>query len=124
MSIFLQGFIWYFGDMSRAILRGWGNFLNFNLNYFSFLLLLKTFFSPWRRYKYSYGRTFEVWQNIETFVFNMMSRIIGAVLRIGLIILGLALEVLIFLAGAVIFISWLFLPVLLLLGLILGAKLL
>ena len=123
MDIFLQALIWQFWDVPKAILKGWGNFLYFNLNYFSVPLLLKTLFSPWRRYKYSYGRTFEVWQNIEILVFNMMSRIIGAVLRIVLIILGLIIEVLIILIGAVIFIGWLFLPALLLAGLWFGLKL-
>ncbi len=123
MNIFLQGLIWYFKDMSQAILRVWVNFLNFNLNYFSLPLLLKTLFSPWHRYRYFYGRTFEVWHNIETFVFNMMSRIIGAVLRICLIILGLAVEVLIIFIGLIVLLAWLVLPLFLLFALIFGLEL-
>ena len=123
MNIFLQGLIWYFKDMSQAILRVWVNFLNFNLNYFSLPLLLKTLFSPWHRYRYFYGRTFEVWHNIEVFVFNMMSRIIGAVLRICLIILGLAVEVLIIFIGLIVLLAWLVLPLFLLFALIFGLEL-
>ena len=123
MAIFLQAIVWQFYDAPQAILRAWANFLNFNLNYFSLPVLLKTFFSPWRRYRYSYGRAFEIWHNIETFVFNMMSRIIGAVLRVGLIILGLTIEVLIVLTGLIIFLGWLVGPVLLVLGLFFGLKL-
>ena len=123
MSIFLQAIVWQFCDVPRAILKGWGNFLNFNLNYFSLPLLLKTFFSPWRRYRYFYGRTFEVWHNIEVFVFNMMSRIIGALLRICLIILGLAVELLIFFIGLIVFLAWLVLPLFLIFALIFGLEL-
>jgi len=120
----LQGLIWQFFDMPKAILKAWKNFLLFNLNYFSVPILLKTFFSHWRRYHYPYGRVFEAWRNIETFVFNIMSRIIGAILRTFFIILGLIVEIFIVLIGTVIFLGWLVLPFLLILGLIFGIKLL
>jgi len=124
MSIFLQGLIWQFFDMPKAILRAWKNFLLFGLSYFSVPILLKTFFSHWRRYHYSYGRIFEVWENIGTFIFNMMSRIIGAFLRTVFIFLGLLVEIFIFLIGTIIFLGWLVLPFLLILGLIFGIELL
>ena len=124
MSIFLQGLIWQFFDMPKAILKGWQNFLLFNLNYFSVPTLLKTYFSHWRRYSYPYGKAFEFWKNIETFVFNMMSRIIGAILRTVFIIIGLAIEILIVLMGITIFLGWLVLPFFLVFGLIFGISLL
>lgn len=124
MSIFLQALVWQFFDAPKAILKAWQNFLLFNLNYFSVPALLKTFFSPWRRYHYPYGRVFEIWKNIETFVFNMMSRIIGAILRTIFIIIGLLLEILIILIGAVTFLGWTILPFLLIAGLLFGLKLL
>lgn len=123
MNIFLQALVWQYSDVPKAILNGWRNFLVFNLNYFSLPILLKTFFSHWRRYRYSYRKTFEIWENIEVFVFNMMSRIIGAILRTFLIILGLIIEVLIVFIGFIVFFIWLILPVLLLAGLIFGLKL-
>ena len=124
MSIFLQVLIWQFFDVPKAILKGWQNFLLFNLNYFSVPTLLKTLFSHWRRYRYPYGRVFEIWKNFETFVFNMMSRIIGAILRTIFIIIGLLLEILIILIGITIFLGWLILPFLLISGLIFGISLL
>ncbi len=123
MSIFLQALIWQFFDAPKAILKAWQNFLLFNLNYFSVPTLLKTFFSHWRRYGYPYGKVFEVWKNIETFIFNMMSRIIGAILRTIFIIIGLLLEILIILTGIIIFLGWLVLPFLLVLGFVFGVKL-
>lgn len=123
MSIFLQALIWQFFDVPKAILKGWQNFLLFNLNYFSVPTLLKTLFSHWRRYRYPYGRAFEIWKNFETFVFNMMSRIIGAILRTIFIIIGLLLEIFIILIGITIFLGWLILPFLLIFGLIFGVKL-
>ena len=124
MNVFLQGLIWQFWDVPKAILKAWKTFLWFNLNYFSVPILLKSFFSHWRRYHYPYGRAFEFWKNIETFVFNMMSRIIGAILRTFFIILGLIIEIFIILIGLIIFLGWLVLPFFLILGLIFGIKLL
>lgn len=120
----MQGLIWQFFDMPRAILKSWQTFLWFNLNYFSVPTLLRTYFSHWRRYRYPYGKVFELWKNIETFVFNMMSRIIGAILRTVFIIIGLAIEVLIILIGIIIFLGWLVLPFFLIFGLIFGISLL
>lgn len=54
----------------------------------------------------------------------MMSRIIGAILRTVFIVLGLVVEILIILGGAIIFVSWLLLPLVLVLGLIFGIWLL
>jgi len=124
MNILLQSLIWQFFDVPKAILKAWQNFLLFNLNYFSVPTLLKTFFSHWRRYGSPYGKVFEVWKNFEVFVFNMMSRIIGAILRTIFIIVGLLLEILIILIGAVIFLGWIILPFLLIAGLLFGLKLL
>ena len=123
MNIFLQALIWYSYDIPKAILQGWKNFLLFNSNYFSLTTLLKTFFSHWRRYYSPYGKTFDIWTNIESLVFNMMSRVIGAILRTVLIILGLIIEVLILFIGFIVFFSWLLLPVLLLAALLFGLKL-
>lgn len=115
---------WQFFDVPRSILRGWGNYLKFNLNYFSVSTLLKTFFSPWRKYSLAYGKGFNLRRYFEVFIFNLMSRIIGAVLRLFFIFLGLLTEILIILAGAVIFFGWLVLPVLLVAGIFYGFRIL
>ncbi len=124
MSIFLQALTWQFYDRPKAILKAWQNFLWFNLNYFSLVVLLKTFFSHWHKYRYFYKPVCEVWENLQVFVFNIMSRIIGAILRIVLIITGLMLEILIVLIGIIIFLGWMVLPFLLALSLIFGINLL
>lgn len=124
MSIFLQAFVWQFFDVPLGIVKAWKNFLLFGLNYFSVSTLLRTYFSYWRKYHSSYGGAFEVWKNFETFVFNSMSRIIGALLRTFFIISGIILELVIFVTGFLVFVIWLLLPFLLLTGLIFGIYLL
>ncbi len=58
----------------------------------------------------------------ETFIFNMMSRIIGAILRTFFIILGLISELFIIIAGAAALLVWLVSPLILIFGLFLGIK--
>ncbi len=120
MSIYIQSLAWYFFDMPKGILKGWRNFLAFNLNYFSVPVLLETFFSPWHSYRYSYGKAFSPARYFEAFVFNTFSRVIGMILRIILISLGLLIEIPIFFIGLIVFLGWFILPFLLIIGFFLG----
>ncbi len=54
----------------------------------------------------------------------MFSRVIGAILRTFLIIIGFIFEVIIFVLGGVLFFCWLLLPVFLFVSFIFGIKLL
>lgn len=115
---------WHFLDVAKGILKAWRNFLLFNLNYFSVPLLLKTFFSPWRKYKESYGRGLDIKKYFEAFASNMISRVLGAIVRSFLIIIGIAFEIFILFAGLIVFLAWIILPLLLIGGLYYGIKIL
>ena len=121
LTLYLQ---WQFSDVPKSILGGWKNCLRFNLNYWSVSLLLKTLFSPWRKYSYSYGRGFNLGKFLEVFIFNVISRILGAMMRSVLIAFGLFTEIVVILAGAFVFLGWLILPFLLIFGLYYGFKIL
>ena len=121
-GIFWQWISWQFFDVPKNILKAWKNFLNFGLYYFSIPLLIKTFFSPWRRYKWSYGKGFDIGKYFEAFVSNLISRILGAILRFFLIIIGLLFETFIIFAGFFVFLGWLILPIILFFGLYEGFK--
>ncbi len=121
-NIVFQWLCWYFWDMPREILRGWKNFLRFNLDYFSIALLLKSLFSYWRRYYYSYGQRFDFKRHFEAFTFNLTSRMLGAIMRIFLIMVGLFAEAILIILGIIILISWFTLPAFLIAGLFFGLK--
>ena len=123
-NIFFQYLSWQFFEMPANILKAWRNFLLFNLNYFSITLLLRTFFSPWRRYRWSYGRGFDIGRYFEVLFSNLISRVLGAIMRFFLIIIGLLVEIFIIFSGILIFFGWLILPALLIVGLIFGLKVL
>ena len=123
-NIFFLYLQWHFVDRPKVILEGWKSCLRFNLNYWSLPLLLRTFFSHWRRYQASYGRGFDPKRWLNTFIFNMTSRVLGALVRTIFIVIGLFTEILVFLAGATVFLLWLFLPFLLILGIYHGFRIL
>jgi len=122
-NIIFSWFSWYFYDTLKFILKVWKNYLTFNLNYFSVPLLLKTLFSPWRQYKWSYGRGFDIQRYLEAFFSNLISRFLGAFVRIIFILIGLTIEIFIIFIGIIVFLGWLVLPFLLALGIYYGFKL-
>lgn len=123
-NIFNQWLSWQFFEVPKEILKAWKNFLKFNLNYFSVPLLLKTLFSPWRRYKMSYGKGFDIGGYFGALLSNLIFRFLGAAMRSFLIFLGLLVEVFILFTGIIIFFGWLVLPALLIAGFIFGIKVL
>ena len=123
-NIFFKWVCWQFFDMPREILRIWKNFLKFNLEYFSVPLLIKTYFSYWRGYKWSYGRGFDLARWAEAFFSNLISRSLGAFLRTFLILFGTIAEIILFFLGLIFLLIWIFLPFILMAGIFYGIKLL
>src|SRR5271157_4347928 len=91
-NILIGWFVWQFYQMPKFLFGVWNNYFMFATNYFSLPLLLKTFFSPWRRYKWNYPKGFDVAEFFNTLISNTVSRILGAAMRIVLIIMGICLQ--------------------------------
>jgi hypothetical protein len=121
-NIFFQWLEFQFIDVPRGILKAWRNYLLFNLKYFSIKLLLRTLFSYWRNYYWAAPRGFDAGGYFGAKAGNFISRILGALMRSFLIIIGLAMEIFIFAAGAIVFLVWLVLPALLAGGLLFGLR--
>jgi hypothetical protein len=117
VSLWVQ---WYFFEMPQEILLGWRNFLFFGLNFFSIPLLLKTLFSHWKKYYWVRGRGFDIGEYFSVLFSNLMSRFLGALVRIVLIIVGIVFEIIIFVCGAILFVGWFVLPILLISGVLIG----
>lgn len=118
-----QYLVWHFFDVPKEISIAWVNFLRFGAAYFSMPLLIRTFFSRWRRYGERYGRIFSPWQYFETFVFNITSRVIGMILRTLMIIAGIITEAVLFCLGPILIAGWIVLPIILAAGLVFGIAL-
>lgn len=120
--IVLEFLLWYFVKVPQKILGAWRNFLKFNIEFFSIPLLLKTLFAHWRKYKWAYPRGFDLGVYLEVWFSNLISRTLGAIVRLFLIFIGILAEIIIFFAGAIVFLGWLALPSLLLILLLLGIE--
>lgn len=109
-NILSKWLIWHYVEVPKYLLSALGNFLVFNMHYFSIPLLFRTLFSHWRRYRDFYGQGFEPKRAVEVFIYNTISRALGAIVRIITMLIGLLVELVIFILGVLIFLSWLFLP--------------
>ncbi|MBI4225079.1 MAG: hypothetical protein HY617_01990 [Candidatus Sungbacteria bacterium] len=117
--------IWHYGKGVRDFFAVWGNLLWFGYHFFSIRLLARTLFAPYKRFHQQYD-----WKNLDLgtlgqdMLLNLFMRFLGTVLRLCVIIAGIAYEVTMAIAGACIFVIWLLLPVIIPLLGILGAVLL
>ena len=121
-NILSEYLFWHFLKIPKDILMAFRNFLLFNFKYFSIFFLLKTLFAPWRKYKDSYGRGFDFKRYFETFTFNLASRILGAIVRVVIILIGLIFEIFIFFLGIIFIFAWVFLPILLIILFYVGIR--
>lgn len=121
-NIFSLYLSWHFLEVPKNILTAWKNFLRFGFNYFSIPLLLRTLFSPWHKYSWTYPRGLYIGKRLEIFFSNLILRILGAILRVFLITFGILAEIFIVFVGVIIFLGWLISPILLIAGLVLGIK--
>jgi len=109
-NIFTVWFLWHFYEMPRFLLEVWKNYILFALNYFSLLTLLRSFFSPWRRYRWVYPKGFDIAGFFNTLISNTFSRILGAMMRIVLIVFGILFQIFVLFAGLIIFLLWILVP--------------
>ena len=124
-TIFRQSIEWYLLDKPKLLLKAWFNYLRFYLKFFSILLLLKTLFSPWRQYEWKrQTRGFNLNEIMKIHFSNLISRILGFIVRVVMIFVGLAVEFFVFIIGLGVVIGWFFLPVIMVIVLIKGLELL
>ena len=70
----------------------------------------------------SYGKGFDIGRYLEAFFSNLIFRLLGAIVRSFLIVIGLLAEIFIVFCGIIIFLGWLILPILLVLGIYHGFR--
>ena len=117
-NIFVLWFFWHFYEMPKFLLGVWKNYILFALNYFSLPILLKSLFAPWRKYRWNYPKIFDIGEFFSTLISNAFSRILGALMRIVLIIVGILFQIFVIFAGLIIFLIWLLIPFIIIAGII------
>ena len=91
--LFVRYFIWHYGRAYVDMFVVWANLLWFVVHFFSIPRLLKTLFSPWKRMTETVGK--KDFEDIAgSIVVNLMSRVLGAFVRLILVVFGLVLMLL------------------------------
>ena len=101
---------WFYQRGVTYYLRRWYFLLASIYHYFSIPILVFTMFSPWRKVVIEERTGYNVQKYLSNLVFNLISRSVGAVMRIILLISGIVLLLFAFLGGAAGLVVWLFLP--------------
>jgi len=114
---------WHYSRAISALTEIWKNFLFFVSEFFSIKLLFRNFFDPWKKMADSYPKSFNLKDYFFTFIANLIVRIVGILMRIGLLLIGLTCYLLTALLYPVALIIWLLLPIIVVIILIIGIAL-
>lgn len=113
MAIFFGEYIaWHYGRALTEILELGRDFLWFGWNVFSISLLSQTLVSPFYRIQEGYKNWTDFEALGEAVVANTISRVVGFLLRLFMLLLGAIFELFILAALSIILISWVMLPLL------------
>ena len=110
ISFFGSYFIWHYTQAIEDFIGISRNFIWFLYNFFSIPVLLKTFFSPWKRLNEAYRKVFNIEEFLSSLVVNVLMRGVGIFIRAITLLLGLASLILAFVLCTVILLGWLVLP--------------
>ncbi|MDD5396427.1 MAG: hypothetical protein PHW24_00005, partial [Candidatus Moranbacteria bacterium] len=102
---------WYYNEAVHGTLEIWKNFLFFVWQHFSISQLLRTLFSPWRRDVSSKNwRGLHPLMSLQLFFANIISRILGAIVRVGVVAVGFVCLLFVLLAGMAVNVFWIAFP--------------
>lgn len=110
LKTFLGYLKWHYSKALIATFSLWKNILYFLFNFFSIRSLLGNFFTPWKRLADSYPKKFDLKVYFFTFIVNIITRIVGMILRSIIIFIGLACCVIYIIFLPVTLVLWLALP--------------
>src|SRR3989338_4173067 len=101
---------WHYTLALRDLIGLARNFLAFVAHFFSLTILVKTFFSPWRRLDENYQKGFNPGAWLQTFILNTLMRLFGVFCRFWLILVGGLIWLVTFGLAILAFLVWLILP--------------
>jgi hypothetical protein len=110
LSLFIDYTKWHYTHAIVGIFRLTREYVRFLLNLFSVALFLRTLFLPIFSIPIDDMRSLDIPDMIATFLASIIIRIVGALARSLLIILGLSLSMLTCIFFATLFVLWVFLP--------------
>lgn len=105
-----EGFLtWVYGDGLQRASQVWLRVVSVVFDTFSINFLLRTLFAPWKRDVVSHVNS-SLQTILQDFGFNIISRLVGAVIRGATIFSGLLLTILAFVLGAILMLTLVIFP--------------
>ena len=117
LSLAQDYLLWHYSRAFFELFHLWSNFIWFIINFFSLPQLVRSWLSPWRRITEERGEKWNLEDLAGYLIIGFVSRLVGFVIRTGVIVVGLTSLILVILIGVLVFSLWLILP-LLIIGLI------
>ncbi len=112
-------FRWYIKDGLEEFFVIWKRLMVFIPKYFSVGLLLRTLFSPWHRdISFKNWRGFNLAKSVQKITWNFFARIIGAIVRVLVILFAIIVWICVGIFGGIIIFSYITAPALLILCLV------
>ena len=123
-SILTDYFRWHYSRAFAEIFHVWLNLLWFLIHFFSLPQLARSWFSPWKRMTQVREKTLNFEAIASYLVINVLTRLIGATLRASVICIGCLCLLLTVVFGIIVYLFWLFAPLLIIALFTLGISLL
>ncbi len=120
-SLIVQDYLkWHYTRAFKELFHVWLNFLWFTIHFFSIPELLKSWAAPWKRMVEPKGRGFNIEAYLSFIIINLLSRIVGFVARSFVIVAGLLALTLVIVTGVAVYLTWIFLPIAVLVSFVTG----
>ncbi len=102
--------VWFYSEGINYYLRLWQYNLSWLVHFFSPGILLKTLLSPWRRMSAGSGTQFNIERFFSDLIFNSISRGIGFVVRVTLLLSFVVIAAMMIALWSIGFFVWLVIP--------------
>lgn len=122
-SFFVRYAAWHYTQAPSLLFKLWMNLLWYLGHVFSISALGRSLFAPWKRIVAKHTKRWDLEDYASAALANFISRIIGAVMRLFLIIVGRSLQLLLLVFGGLFYLSWFILPFIIALVFIQGLNL-
>lgn len=124
IGLIFSYFTWHYSVALKELFGICKNFLWFVYHFFSIGVLGKTLFSPWQRMDEGYKKGFRIEAFFEVFIVNTIMRLLGFFVRGFVILIGCVVWLATLAMEIVVFVSWLFMPFIIVVLFISGLRLL
>lgn len=120
LAILQHYLVWHYLEAYKEIFVVWRNMSWFVFHYFSLAQLTKTLFAPWKRITEEKRKSWDFEDFAGRVIVNLISRLIGAIMRLVVISVGLICLCLTLAAAAATYLLWFVAPLVIVASFIIG----